>query len=427
MRLVLVPLVWLLIAAPAVAAPGLLRVVQDDNVLLRSGPAARDAALDELAALEVDVIRVNLVWRELDRSPSRWRDVAALVAAVRARGLRPLITLTTPAPRWASPPHGAARDGTWRPDVGGFKRFARTAAEHLGSQVDLWSLVNEPNSPNQLMPQHRGGRPYSPYLYRRLVRAALPHLPGDVLLGEELGVVNGRRGARAPVAPRRFMRELLCLDRRDRPSRSGPGCARRFAPLDVDGWSVHPYYPPRTPLAVPRRRDTVFPRTLRRLLPTLDAAARHGRIIRAIDLWDTEGGSQTAPPDRIFGVPLGVHARNLNVTEALAWRTPRLRSWSQYLLRDDRPLHGFQSGLRFRSGRAKPALAAYRLPISARRRGGHAVVVTRTLRSGPPATLRGVELARGYSRTRVRIGDGRTVLRVLQGSYRSRRVVLKGR
>jgi hypothetical protein len=47
----------------------------------------------------------------------------------------------------------------------------------------------------------------------------------------------------------------------------------------------------------------------------------------------------------------------------MAWRNPRIRSVAQYELFDERALGAFQTGLRFASGRPKPSLAAYRLPI----------------------------------------------------------------
>ena len=58
-----------------------------------------------------------------------------------------------------------------------------------------------------------------------------------------------------------------------------------------------------------------------------------------------------------------------------------MKSFSQYLLRDDDPLKGkpalqrysgFESGLRTAGGRAKPALAAFRLTLAARSRGSRA-------------------------------------------------------
>ena len=53
---------------------------------------------------------------------------------------------------------------------------------------------------------------------------------------------------------------------------------------------------------------------------------------------------------------------------------PRVRSVAQYLVNDDANVNGFQSGLRFVTGRAKPSLGAYRLPIWVRA-GGSSVTV----------------------------------------------------
>jgi hypothetical protein len=49
----------------------------------------------------------------------------------------------------------------------------------------------------------------------------------------------------------------------------------------------------------------------------------------------------------------------------MAFRNPAVQTLSQFLLVDDGAPVGltFQSGLRYHNGRAKPALAAYRLPI----------------------------------------------------------------
>jgi hypothetical protein len=62
-------------------------------------------------------------------------------------------------------------------------------------------------------------------------------------------------------------------------------------------------------------------------------------------------------------------AAYLDQSEWIAYRDRAVRGLAQYLLRDDPQLGGFQSGLEFRDGRAKPALDAYRLPIWVVRRG----------------------------------------------------------
>jgi hypothetical protein len=83
----------------------------------------------------------------------------------------------------------------------------------------------------------------------------------------------------------------------------------------------------------------------------------------------TEYGVQTSPPDPTFGVSFRTQAEYLGIAEYLAWRNRGVSAWSQYLLRDDADVGGFQSGLRLRDGTAKPSLAAFRTPLVIRREG----------------------------------------------------------
>jgi hypothetical protein len=102
-------------------------------------------------------------------------------------------------------------------------------------------------------------------------------------------------------------------------------------------------------------------------------AKRRGRLKGRNVLWDTENGSQTRPPDP-KGASLARQARFINEAEYLAWRTPYERSFSQYLLMDERPVWAYQSGLTFSNGRAKPSLRSYNLPIYVSKAGGGVVV-----------------------------------------------------
>jgi hypothetical protein len=87
-------------------------------------------------------------------------------------------------------------------------------------------------------------------------------------------------------------------------------------------------------------------------------------------LWLTEFGVQTDPPDFLFGSPIKRVPTYLGMSERLAWRNQRVYSYSQYPLFDDRTTSGFQSGLRFYSGKAKPGIyQEYKLPIFVRRSG----------------------------------------------------------
>jgi hypothetical protein len=114
------------------------------------------------------------------------------------------------------------------------------------------------------------------------------------------------------------------------------------------------------------------------LTTALDKAARAGVVAKSLPVFLTEFGIQSVP-DPFYGVPLLTQNAYRAVSELIAWRNPRVRSFSQYLLRDDLPkanatgnarYGGFESGLRTSDGKAKPALAGFRLPLVARREGG---------------------------------------------------------
>ena len=76
-------------------------------------------------------------------------------------------------------------------------------------------------------------------------------------------------------------------------------------------------------------------------------------------LGKTEYGYQTNPPDRLFGVSYARQAAYLKQSFAIARANPRIDMMLWFLLRDERRLAGWQSGLFTASGRKKPAFAAF--------------------------------------------------------------------
>ena len=133
---------------------------------------------------------------------------------------------------------------------------------------------------------------------------------------------------------------------------------------------------------------------LGRLTTALDRIFRSYGSARRMPLYLTEYGYQTNPPDPL-GVSFARQAAYLNESEYIAWKNPRVKTLSQFLLVDDDPAvpASFQSGLLAREGRVpKPAFDAYRLPIwlpQPRVRRGRAVRVWAMLRAAPngaPAT-----------------------------------------
>jgi hypothetical protein len=105
--------------------------------------------------------------------------------------------------------------------------------------------------------------------------------------------------------------------------------------------------------------------------------------------------------------------------EEYSYRYPRLKSYSQYLMYDDRARSGssalrwagFQTGLRFSSGRAKPSFVAFKLPLVVNKRG-HGVSIWGHVRPG--SGRRYVQLQRRAGGSFVNAG---AVLRTNSGGY----------
>ncbi len=72
----------------------------------------------------------------------------------------------------------------------------------------------------------------------------------------------------------------------------------------------------------------------------------------------------TDPPNNVGGsVAVKTAAMYLNWAEYLTWENPRIKSYDQYLLNDGPTAEGFASGLKLYTGKSKPTLAAYRMPL----------------------------------------------------------------
>lgn len=345
-------------------------------------PAARPGALAELESLGVRALRVQLRWKDVAPSPDArvkpdfdetdpgsyaWGEYEELLDAAKERGWSVLLTIATPAPRWAT---SGARNYVYRPSPNGFRKFVQAVATRLGDRVNQYSILNEPNHPQFLAPQYSPkGVPLSPRVYRNLYAAALRGLErgGEadkpVLMGETAPVGTGK-----VVAPITFMRGALCLDSKYRRN-------KRCKKLRVDGWAHHAYTTRQGPFHVPASKNNVTIGVLHRLTKALDRAARAGAVAKRLPVHLTEFGIQSEP-DPNTGVSFARQAEYRAISERIAWGNSRVKSFSQYLLRDDAPVDnvpriarysGFESGLKTASGRSKPSLLDFRLPLVAKR------------------------------------------------------------
>jgi len=281
-----------------------------------------------------------------------------------------------PPPPPSSPPPSGGGDQSPPPPPGSGTPTPPPPPNTILPRIDLWSIYNEPNHPLFVSPQRKKGVLTSPSIYRSLYRAGWKALKGTghshdtILIGEVLPIGSNGSRATSTTSPLSFARELFCLNGS---GKRHPGCRGHFAPLHASGWALHDYYRKTGPFSRPPGRDDLTPSTLGKLHALLANAKRKGRLRGRNAVWDTENGSQTRPPDP-KGASLARQARYINEAEYLAWRTPYVRSFSQYLLTDEQPVWAFQSGLTFSNGKAKPSLTAYKLPIYVKKAGGGVVV-----------------------------------------------------
>ena len=409
-------LILLALATPAEASRTQDATFQDDNRLIFNDEAGVVATLDELRTLGVDRIRVSLFWRAIapdadkDAKPSfdatnsetygrdQWDRYDRLLRLAAERGIAVNLNPTTPAPDWATgSPERSDIDETWEPSAKEFGDFIRAAGKRFdGSRpgvprVDYWSLLNEPNQAGWLTPQWQqlGGAwvETAPRLARDLTSAAWQALQdtghgSDTILVGELAPkgLKAVRGETRSIDALRFIRRLYCLDDNlqflSGTAAEQQGCptgdqARAFPAqhpglFRATGFAHHPYELVFAPSRRPTWRDWATMGNLRDLQRLLRrvwdryAQPRRGNI----PLYLTEFGYQTNPPDR-FGVSRAKQAAYLNEAEYIAYRQRDVRTIAQFLLTDGgEPLNvTFQSGLRFLSGKLKPAYHAYRMPI----------------------------------------------------------------
>ena len=233
------------------------------------------------------------------------------------------------------------------------------------------------------------------------------------------------RGNRHVVAPLAFLRGSLGLNRRYH-KRHG------YRKLNADGYAHHAYTTHAGPRFVSPRRDDVTIGSLGRLRSALDRAGRARAIKRGMGIYLTEFGIQSKP-DPFYGVSETRQNEYRAISERIAYANPRVRAFSQYLMRDDLPRKGrpylryggFESGLRHSGGRAKKAYKGFVLPLvadhSSRRRvtmwglvrpaGGRTRVVVSYRNRGQRTWHRLRRIGtngRGYWRTRTGYRRGRS-------------------
>jgi hypothetical protein len=425
----------MVLAAPAGAARTAEVGIADDRLLF-GDPARAEVVVQQWKAIGIERARVHARWVAIAPAPHdlappdgfrpadhtdlnyNWGALDRVIGLLSAAGIRPVLTVTGSGPLWASqqPQLGNPRV---KPDPRKFASFAYAVASRYSAQVDRYIVWNEPNQPGWLQPQftckNKRCTPASPHIYRALVRAAQPAIeladPGAEVLIGALAPRGGRPVRRnAAMRPLPFIRALGCVDDRYRRVRTGP--CRGFKPASGHGFAYHPHGVLRGPHTANPNRDEAALADLSRLKSTIDRVTARGglrsRRGSRLDLYLTEFGYQTRPPDPYAGVQPKIQSRWLQQAAYVAWSDPRVKCLVQYEWEDEplafrglgpKAYAGWQSGLMYASGRPKPALAGFRNPFwiavepkramatfwgQVRPSSAHTVTLLRRARAGAP-------------------------------------------
>ncbi|HEX8119667.1 MAG TPA: cellulase family glycosylhydrolase [Solirubrobacteraceae bacterium] len=395
--LLLATLIALSTAAPAAASKSMEVGVADDRLMLGSAEQAA-GAIDDWRAAGVDAVRIVARWGVYAPSPDsrtppdafdgadhtdaryNWAALDRAVGMASGAGLKVMLTVTGWGPVWGSE-YPVKDNPRFKPDPGKFAAFAKAVATRYGGMVDRYIIWNEPNVTLWFQPQSQCVRkrctPYSPHHMRRIVRAADPAIRGadpgaKVLVGALAPRGSSGNSPNAALRPLLWLRELGCVSSKYKKVRKS--YCRGFKPAAADGLAYHPHGLKLAPNQADRVPDQAQLADLGQVTSTLDRVVKAGGIkargTKRLPLYLDEYAYQTKPPDRVLGVSASQQARFMAQSAYLAWRNPRVKNLTWYVWEDE-PSNavggGWQSGVRYLSGRNKPSFDVFPEPFWAER------------------------------------------------------------
>jgi len=326
----------------ASAAQGVAYGLTDD-AWLANGPGTVDARAARLVQIGVRVVRFTLHWDQIaPNAPATptdpadpaydWSSAADVLGSLRAAHLQVVAQLVG-TPSWAN---GGKGTNVMPTTAAAFGAFAEAAAREF-PWVRKWLIWNEPN-------QARWLRPTSPALYvTRLLNPAYRAIHAVTPSAAVGGGGTAPRGATGGVSPVAWLE----------------GMYRAGARLDAYAHNPYPLDPKReTPFSGGCNDCTTITMATLGRLETLVA-----RDFPRARIWLTEYGYQSDPPDHLLGVSLPLEARYQAEGAYVAYHAPRVDLLIHFLYRDEPELARFQSGLVTTGDVAKPALAAFELPL----------------------------------------------------------------
>jgi hypothetical protein len=321
----------------------------------------RDVMLDQAQDANATIVRTLVTWANV--APTRpanaanpfdkayrFNDLDELVRNTQARGMEVLITIWG-TPKWANGNKTPNYLPTRLSDLTSFSRAvaARYSGRYAGYPfVRFYSVWNESNLQLFLAPQFDAkGASVGPRNYARLAAAAYAGIKAgnsraQVGIGETSS--HGRdkplAGNSATHSPGRFARLVAAANPR----------------LKFDAWAQHPY-----PFPVSQKPTQLvrYPNVTLKSFPRFEKDLDTWFKRKNVQIWVTEYGHEVKQDGEPQGVSRAAQAAYLGQALSMARADTRVNMFIWFVFRDH-PTSEWQSGLRTKSGAAKPSLAKFR-------------------------------------------------------------------
>jgi hypothetical protein len=356
----------LVCAAAAQASSGLRLGIADGA----DAYAEQPSFYSDLGELHAQLLRVQLHWggvlgvvrgRPEDATDPAdpaydWNAYDKIVESAASENVDVVFTIFG-TPSWANGGGAQTRAPTNAADLRDFayaaaKRYSGSYQSSDGTtlpRVRYWTAWNEPNLPIGLTPQWKkvNGRwiIQSARDYARICNAIVGGIKSTLITGEQIACGDtAPRGNNAPTS--------------SRPTTSPLAFLRAMKAAGAKGFNAYAHHPyPSSPAETPIEKPRASTAVTFGNLSTLTALVT--RLYGPLPIWIDEYGYQTNPPDRALGVSPAKQAFYLGEAVTLARKSPRVTMLLWFLLRDEKRLSGWQSGLETAAGVHKPSFAAF--------------------------------------------------------------------
>jgi hypothetical protein len=320
----------------------------------------RAEMLDQVRGTHATIIRTLVTWANV--APTRpanaadpfdpayqLNDLDELVRNTQARDMEVIITLWG-TPKWAN---GGKTPNFLPTKMSDFTAFARAIASRYSGRypgypyVRFYSLWNESNLQLFLAPQFDAkGKSVGPKNYAKLAAAGYS------------GVKAGNAGAKVAIGSTSSAGRDKVLKGKSEthsPGRFAQLVAAANPRLKFDAWAQHPYPVPANQKPLQKVK---WPNVTLSAFPRFEKSLDTWFKRKNVHIWITEYGHEVKQDGEPNGVSRSQQAAYAAQALAVAKKDPRVDMFIWFVFRDH-ATSLWQSGLRTRTGAAKPSLARF--------------------------------------------------------------------